>query len=229
MRSRVSPRFSANELAKYLTASASQRRRLIHQQKEPKEFRTLNYTPATVVVADYLSGAMSNDALIEQAINDFEMAPSASSWEQQRNQLCVQALKAVLHAKPDLDISDVEIIAMPLNTQKYLRIGDVDVSIRPENLIHGIRRGKPICGLIKQYTSKRHPLSPEEAAYLGALAYHYASKNLSEIGQACSRICYVYDVFAGKVWSAPRAINRRLKDIEAAADEIARAWNDVDV
>jgi hypothetical protein len=34
----------------------------------------------------------------------------------------------------------------------------------------------------------------------------------------------VLDVFAGNLFEAPRAHKRRMRDIEAACEEISRAW-----
>ena len=53
----------------------------------------------------------------------------------------------------------------------------------------------------------------------------FAEQNLKQRGEVDHRLVRVFDVFAGKVFAAPKAQQRRLGDVHLACEEIAARWD----
>jgi hypothetical protein len=107
-----------------------------------------------------------------------------------------------------------------------LSISGVQVSVRPDVILHGTYRGKPVVGALKFHFAKTNELTEEAGLNVTTVLQQYVSEHLvrgSEIVSA--RHCAVLDVFS-KCWHrAPAAFQMRRRSIEAACQEIALWWS----
>jgi hypothetical protein len=224
---RETPRISVNKLGEYMTATPSRRRRIIEDQKRPRDYIVPRYTEAQDVIVAYLTaGTHVNGSLLE-AIERLGNSPAASEWDEQRRNLCAEAIQSFLDLVDDLDLDGLDLRAGN-NGQSRLLIAGVEVSIRPELTI--IRAGasrNPASGAFKLYFSKTNPLGEESGAYVGTMVHHFVDEYPMGCEPADHRLCRVIDVFARRVYAAPRSFIRRRSEIQAACMEIARAWPDL--
>ena len=222
--SQKAPRISVNKLGEYMTATPLRRRRIIVDQQRPKTFIVPRYTEAQDAITKYLVRGENDTALLASEIERLATAPSATEWEAQRKRLCAEALERFLDVADQVDLNDQSLTAGG-NDQPRLLVGGLEISVRPEVIVRGTNRsGDAAGGALKLYFSKTIPLGQEGGEYVATLVHQYVDTHVTP-GQADPRLCRVIDVFGGRVFTAPRAIARRRRDLWAACEEIARAWD----
>jgi hypothetical protein len=223
---RTLPRISVNKLGEYMTATPSRRRLIIRDQRRPKGFLVPRYNEAQAAIVSYLTSQERDVAPLLAEIERLHSLAAESSWEAQRNISCAEALEAFLDLVDNLP-SGVKLAPGP-GRPPLLTYGEVLVSVRPELLAEGTnRQGESTIGAWKLYFSKTTPLSPEGGRFVATAVADFAERFLALTATADYRLCLAIDVFAGKIYTAPRARTRRRNDLAAACDEIARAWSTV--
>ncbi len=104
----------------------------------------------------------------------------------------------------------------------------VAISVRPDVLLRRTGRdGEPSAGAIKLHFAKTSPLDERAAEYVGVILHEYGELFLSHLGLATYRNFFVIDVFAQRIYSAPRAWVRRRSEVDAACEEIASRWEKI--
>lgn len=222
---RKSPRMSVNKLGEYMVASPRRRKRIIEDQKEPHDFVVARYRDAEEAIGEYLRDGAEDDSCIQEAIQKLQFKPKKSQWDTDTAGLCNDALEAFLEVVGDIDL-DGDALVRDFS-RRPLRMVGVAISVRPEVLLRKKVTGAVSeIGAIKLCFSKNKRLSEESASYIGAILHEYMQSVYPDLRVIRAR-CQVVDVFGRKVFEAPRAYKTRLQDVEAACEEIARAWPDM--
>jgi hypothetical protein len=225
--SQKAPRISVNKLGEYMTATPLRRRRIIADQQRPKTFIVPRYTEAQDAITKYLVRGGHDAEVLTSEIERLSTAPSATEWEAQRKRLCAEALERFLIVADEIELSD-QTLSAGGNDQPRLQVGGLEVSVRPEVLVRGTNRlGDEAGGALKLYFSKTIPLNQDGGEYVATLVHQFVDTHLTP-GHADPRLSRVIDVFGGRVFTAPRAVARRRRDLWAACEEIARAWEFTD-
>lgn len=222
---RVTPRISVNSLAEYLTAGASRRLAIIRNQKRPRTFVVAIYKEAEEAIREYLTAGDTDLQRIYRAQASLvsKMDRARSEWDRQRLDLCHQALDAYALSIEAFDLPQARVTEVP-EQPPTLVVKGVEVSLRPDASFVLTRRGKEQRGFIKLYIRKQDPLTRIGGQYIGAAVYHWAAEVVKVSPAPAPELCVTHDVFAGSVYSGPRAYSRRMSDIEAACEEIALRW-----
>jgi hypothetical protein len=221
---RSEPRISLNKLGEYMVATPRRRRRIIIEQKRPPDFQTARYTEAQDAIASFLATGCNNDEVILEAIRRLGASLPRTEWDAQRIQLCTEAIEAFMDFD-DFSLLEEMAVSRGMSDPPKLQIGGVGVSVRPDVTLQGSdRSGAPVLGAVKLYIGKTIPLDAQSGAFVATTLHQYVDQLLEPEGAAAYRKCIVLDVFAGEMYEAPRAFQRRREDIEAACEEIARAW-----
>lgn len=218
-RERTEPRISVTKLGEYMVAPPARRRRIIADQKRPRNFIVPRYGAAEEAIVDFLSQDQDEREILKH-VNRLGNASGGTDWQNQTSHLCSEALECFLDAVELLDLDGLQLVAAPQSAQ-HLKIAGVSISARPEVLL-GRQDGTR--GVLKIYFGKTVPLSDEAGAFVGTCLREFASSTLGG-ARIDHRLCLVLDVFAGRLFEAPRAHKRRMRDIEAACEEIRRAWH----
>jgi hypothetical protein len=221
---RPKPRISVGKLGEYLVATAHRRRSIIHDQREPSPFKTARYTVAERAIRDYILHDF-DETILERAETRLGLHEPRNKPDEQRVKLCCEALAAVRR----IDLSAALHGANARRgepTPPTLTFGPVTVSVRPEVIIarRDKRRGVR-SGAVKLYFSKTHPLDEKSGEYIGAIVHQHGLEFPQNAAPIDYKSIFVVDVLAQKVFGAPRATERRLKDARAACDEIAIGWD----
>ena len=223
---RTEPRVSVNKLGEYMTATARRRKGIIETQKSPADFIVPRYDPATSAIAQSIV-EQSPSAILE-AFDRLDRELPKTKWTDQRNSDCQEALEKFRTIRPELQRRlGSSSLTLGTNTAPKLSVSGVDISVRPEILVRNEDRdGTPLFGAVKLYLSKTYELDENSAQYVGTVLHQYIEQFVvDDDGQADHRACCVVDVFAQKIYDAPRAFRARRKDIEAACEEIALRWS----
>lgn len=223
---RKSPRISVNKLGEYaVTSNAVRRERIVSNQRKPRDFIVPRYTRAENLITDFIArGCSGVEALLEDA-DRVRNADSSTEKHAERNRSCSDAIVAFSEFHKDLDIQGCEIFKGERNNSLKLNVAGIGVNVRPEVLLkRKERKGEFSEGAIKLYISKSAPMTDESGLYVATMLHRFVEE-FSSFGYKCNyRYCYVVDVFAKRIYEAPKSFVKRRKSIEAACGEIGDTW-----
>lgn len=221
---RSQPRISVNKLGEYLVATPVRRRRIIKDQKRPSEVIVTRYRDAFEAMTAFLENGAIDDEIIYRALSNLTTKPVSTDFQEQDRNLSIEVLGKFLGLSDQFDF-DRKQLRRGVNDPSQLLISNVSVSVRPDVILIAPNiSGKAKVGIIKLYLSKTFPLDDNSGVYIGALLQRYTSEFFRSDGVIDHNLCRTIDVFAERIYYAPRAFRRRLNDIEAACEEINRAW-----
>jgi hypothetical protein len=226
---RKEPRISINKLGEYLTATPARRRRIVHDAKYPSTFMVARYTAAENAIADWVCSGCVDDVMLAQAMATLAQAEPGSRFSRVRRDCCLQALDHAGDLRERLALPTSHVSYVRSNTAIPLEFGQVTVNIRPEILLYigesSDAAGPHRLGGIKLYLSKQHPLNqPTADTITTLLGQSLQVRSAQELLPLDLDQIKVVDVFAGKVFTLPKAHKQRLKDIATACDEIRDRW-----
>lgn len=221
---RENPCVSVNKLGQYLTARPALRKRIIHAQKHPCDPRYLRYPEAAQAITEFLCGGRDESILRYHQHRLLNAIPQ-DDFDAHRLALCAEALQHFLKASGELALTHA--VASPADEGlPPLALAGVAINVRPELLLRTVdRHGVMRSGLLKLYFSKHTPLDESSGQYIATVLQLFAEQNLKQRGEVDHRLVRVFDVFAGKVFVAPKAQRRRLGDVQLACEEIAARWD----
>lgn len=218
---RLSPRFSLNKLAEYMAASPRRRRSLIIDQIRLPVAKVINYEDARrVLVRFFADPDRSPKQLLDMAAAFRDRA--AQNPEEHRSQCLVSSARALEAFAPFSDqVRPKGVVAVRGPRQGAdLELGGVRVVVAPDiSLIQpGTERR---IGALKLHFSRSAPLSSESLQYASTLIYRHLENNSD---QPTKSRCISVDIFAHRAEAVPRAVKDRIKNLEAACEEIAERW-----
>jgi hypothetical protein len=226
---RKEPRISVNKLGEYLTATPARRRRIVHDAKYPSTFMVARYTTAENAIADWICSGCADDLMLAQAMATLAQAEPGSQFSRVRRDCCLQAIDRAGELRDRLNLPSGRVSYVRTNTTIPVEFDEVTVSIRPEVLLYtggsDEDEGERRLGGIKLYLSKQYPLNEQSADYVTTLLWQaLVVRSAQELLLLTHDQIKVVDVFAGEVFTLPRAHKQRLKEIAAACDEIHDRW-----
>lgn len=222
-RERARPRISVTKLGEYLVATPLRRRAIVREQKKPRDFVVARYGDVYSAIQQFLLRGAVDTSILETAIERLYNASATTEWQEQDNALSAEALESFLDISDSIDITGCS-VSLGDNDAPQMQVGGVSVSVRPEVLLSRPTPGGDVSGVVKLYISKNLPLTDEAGRYVATTVHQYLSDCLRPGGAPEPKSCMVVDIFGQNVFEAPRSYKRRRKDIEAACEEIARAW-----
>jgi hypothetical protein len=221
---RSQPRISVIKLGEYLVAPPVRRRSIIKDQKRPNDFIVSRYRDAFDAMTTFLEKGAINDEIIYRAISNLTTKPVSSDFQDQDRNLSIEALGKFLGLSDQFNFEGKQLQRGESDPPQLL-ISNVSVSVRPDIIVFAPNfTGQTKVGILKLYLSKSFPLDDSSGSYIGAVLQQYTSKFFRTVGVTDYHLCLTIDVFAEHIYMAPQAFRRRQNDIEAACEEIARAW-----
>ena len=234
---RKEPRISVNKLGEYLTASPARRRRIVHDAKFPTTFMVARYTSAENAIADWICTGGTDDVLLAQAMATLNNAEPGSRFARSRRDSCLEALSHASQLRTWLALPSTDRVTyVRTNSAIPLEFDDVKVSVRPEVLLYTgqgainqtakDQEGGRRLGGVKLYFSKQHPLTQQGADYITTLLWQsLVIRSAHDLVLLNHEQIKLVDVFAGEVFTLPKAHKQRLKEVAAACEEISQRWD----
>lgn len=220
-------RISLNKLGEYMTARGGRRRRIILDQQLPQTYLTSRYAKARSAICSYLKDGDAEALIATQQALSSSREGTEHQIEVRMN--CAEAIDAFARLDRHLGLgNEAEFYSAP-SKPHHLEIGGVDISVAPDVLVRVTRRGREQWGAVKLYFAKGadYQLQEDGARFVATLLHEWCS-GTRDGESARPSFSLSVDVFRGRVVAAPTARTRRLEDIEASCEEIARAWRPED-
>lgn len=221
------PRISVNQLADFMLAKAARQRQIIRNQKFKQDFLVVYYKEASEAISLCLASHLTDLFVIENAITSLEQKKPDKLGTQRRLASNLGALEAFQNMFDDINFGDA---SPELGEQSPPRLTyhGVEISVRPEIVLKmNGKGGKPLVGAVKIYMSRTTPLTDVSAGYISAILQEHCRRNLSHLGDFSAALCFAIDVAAKHVFPGVKSTAARLKDVEAACQNIGALWDSV--
>jgi hypothetical protein len=229
------PRVSANQLADYLNASSTRRKRVIQDAKFPRTVIVARYGAARDGIADYLCDLARPTSKLVTAIDQMktEAAATESPWIKQDSLLSIEAVESFhsAYGNNKMGVKKIECRpvtkgAPPLSIEKVQVNVFLDATTHRKDKDGTDRVGGVILLFSKSETSSN--IRVDRCKTAAVLALMFAEKNLKAFGKPDHKLCFALDVFGGAAIVAPNSYKQRLNNINAACEEIAGRWDGIE-
>lgn len=217
------PRISLNKLGEYMTApTPSRRKRIVSDQQAPQPFITTRYKDARDAIVDFIVSGMSDRAGLLSLASQFRRSSEGTAFAINDRIASADAIESFIHIVDGIDMGDCVAVSVPSTSSQGMTIAGVYVSVRPDIYLRNWVTGE-IEGALKLHFPKSSPLTSAGAEYVATAmrVYMEFEKGNSHVDH---RKCYVVDVPTASVTTSAKAHVRKMKDIEAACEEIAIRW-----
>jgi len=212
-----------------MSASFVRQRTIVQNAKRPKPFITNIYGPARDAIIEHLlAGKLGDTTGLNNVVAAIQALPGAPGTAERDRRCCIEAighyiemLETVLPAEVP-HLQDYDLSKGP--TSALIELGGIQVSVRPELTLTHQKGSRRRAGAIKLYLGKNHPLDEDSGTALACVLRHWVDGATSPGLPVAPDRCHVIDVFAERVYTAPRAWKNRMKNVAAACDEIALKW-----
>ncbi|ECH9271478.1 MULTISPECIES: hypothetical protein [unclassified Stenotrophomonas] len=217
------PRISLNKLGEYMTApTPSRRKRIVSDQQTPQPFIAARYKDAREAIVDFIVSGMSDRTGLLSLASQLRKSKEGSEFAINDRIASADAIESFIQAVDQIDLGNCVAVSMPGTISQGMTIAGVYVSVRPDIYLRNWLTGE-IEGALKLHFPKTSPLTSAGAEYVATAmrVYMQLEQGNSHVDH---RKCYVVDVPTASVTVAPKAHVRKMKDIQAACEEIAIRW-----
>jgi hypothetical protein len=170
---------------------------------------------------------MERPAILENRIKLLEQSPANTVWQQRRTLNNIEAIETFMGMIDAVDLSGLD-CRLGSQTPPKLSIRNVEVSVRPEIIVSrsGTKADRRI-GALKLHFPTTNPLSEDAAGYVSAVSARFCGGYLPDDGAVDSRLCFVIDVASANIYPGVKSTVRRLKDVDAACEQIFNLWDSI--
>lgn len=218
------PRISLNKLGEYLSCKPGRRRTILKSQKYPKDAiiaRNTDFYNALFTSVE--AGSINVDSILDNILR-LKRSANGNKWHDENLELNTKLLRHLLAIQTQFDRDDLTLTTAS-GPHEHLNIEGVSVSVRPELLIHGSRRGEAVFGGVKFHLPKSNSLEGEAGDYAATVLKSHLDVVCPKGSIVKNELCFVVDLPVETVHTAPKAYKKRWFDIEAACFEISNQWN----
>ncbi len=209
-----------------MVSKAARQRKLLKDRKYPDEDFNMGmyHREAAEAVSQYLaSDQLSTDGIDNQIAIIAQQAPT-SVGTQRRLNANIEAMERFLSMLDDFDFKSAE-PSLGEHSPPKLTYHGVEISVRPEIILRGTVKGKPVIGCVKLHFPKGFCMTEETAGFVSAAVQEYCRRHIATSEEAVyPAYCQVFDVGSGQVFEGVKATKARLKDIEDTCQNIAAIW-----
>lgn len=219
------PRISVNKLAEYLEASPTRRKKIIQDAKYPKNFIVTRYADVRETITLYFQKGQ-DDSIIMDAIAKLEKKKPETEFQEQDIALSIESLEMLL----DTDTSTLEGLEVESYSDhnELVTISGVEISVNPDMVLKKKTGGKTSIGTAKIHLSKSNYLSLESQKVVAALLHDYTQRHVAKEAESSNQKLNIsLDVFQQTIECSPAGFKLRMRNIEAACEEIALWWDTI--
>ena len=220
------PIISANKLAEFLISRPQRQRKIIMDRKYPDDYAFGGYySEAQEAVTHCLADEIADPYKITQAVAVLNQKPKESTGSARRIKSNIDALEKFESMLDDIDFKGGTPELAPISSPNIVYHG-VAISVRPEVIVKGFhKKGGSIVGAMKLSMTSGFQHNEESAGYVSALLQEHLRQHDQTSAIVHAAYCQVVDVGGKSVFAGVKSTAQRLKDIQAACQNIADIWH----
>jgi hypothetical protein len=170
---------------------------------------------------------MEKTDVIDRSIKILEQRKPEKIGTQRRVAANIDALERFRDMLDSIDLFGCD-PAIGSHSPPKLVIRNVEVSVRPEIILRGSGKTGKLVGAVKLYFPVTYPLDDASSGYISTILQEWCNVHVQDDGSTHGLYCFAIDVGTGRQWPGVRATSARLKDVEAACQNIAALWPTID-
>lgn len=230
----LTPRITANELAKYMVSTETGKLSIIRNAKQSTTATRTRYKDARAAVKGYLTHPNRDMAVLDRALesmDQIENDPSRSDFakdDARKSQAALAAFSRMRNALGGFDY-----VVAP-RRQPKLNLSGVEVSVTVDLLVERTRRRvDEVGGVLFRFTQAEDETPAatnkrrEMGKYAATLVHMHVGANMSGDRQPHNDICIAADVQFEEAIAAPRTYAQRARNMESACMMIGAVWDQV--
>lgn len=231
-REAASPQISANQLAQYLSAGASARKRIVQSARYQSTAVVARYRQAREAIIGCLCDDTRSPTKVaaERAKMAKKLEQSGiSSWVKDDLESSILALDRYAEKSNKTELGKLLCQPIPGQTPPLI-ISGLRVKVTPDAVVRrGNGKDADVGALIAMIAKgeKSSKVRREQARTAALLVWLFAQQHLSKIGPVDRKLCLAYDVFEGEALSSSANYQTKIKNIEDACEEILAKWHTV--
>jgi hypothetical protein len=226
------PQVSANQLAQYLQAGPSARKRIVQAARWQSTAIVARYRHAREAITDCLCEDIRSPATVGKARAKLvERLSNAgnSSWTNDDLESSIQALDRYASSVGQSMLGKVRCEPITRSVPPLI-ISELRVKVTPDAVLHRAMPGSEpdqIGALVAMIAKGESATKArkEQARTAALLVWRFAQKHLAKLGTPERSLCVSYDVFVGSVVAPSANYVSKWQNIEDACDEIMDKWH----
>jgi hypothetical protein len=222
---RTKPRISVNKLAEYINATTTRRKKIVADAKDPDAFVITRYGDALKAIRSCLQ--QGDLGIIEEAIQAIGNKSQDTDFQKNDAKNSIELLEAFKEV--DLSVLEGFSVEAPNDIEnKKIEIQGVVVSIQPDIILSREVKGVRQVGGIKISHAKTKPLSEDSQQIVALMVRELLTQDaINSESSVLPKACFSFDVFKKRLVCCPPSSKARMKQVEAACEEIALWWTRV--
>lgn len=217
------PSISVNKLAEFMTAQPARQRQILKDRKYPTEFKGMYYKEATESIAQVIASNLEDVSRLSTQKLTLEQVVTDKIGTQRRIAANIDALEGF-----ESMLDKVELFGcateLGAHAPEKLRFHGVEVSVRPEIILRRDGATGPLVGAMKLHFPRQFSLNEVSAGFVSAVLQEWCRCCMPDDGAALGDLCSVVDVGSRTFHRGVRATANRLRQVEAACQNIAALW-----
>jgi hypothetical protein len=232
---RPNPQVSANQIAEYLGATSTRRKRIIRDARFPKTSVVAQYDKAREGLVNFLDDdtrSFKHLAAAKDYLEKRKLRPDASDWLKRDSDGSMEAMEAFQSAYNKLGLGKLdckEVIGRQplLDIWKTTKISvNLDLIIRkPVPGANHDNIGGAVFLFSKGEASSKARI--DRSKIIAGLIYTYCGNILKDLGVADPALCMAVDVFGKVTHKPPGTFAAKLKNVADACEEIHARWKSI--
>lgn len=232
-RYRANPQVSASQIAEYLDASSTRRKRIIRDARFPKASVVAQYDGAREGLVNFLADdtrSFKHLASAQEKLEKRKLKEGATAWLKRDSDGSIEALGAFQNAYNKLGFAKLSCIKLP-GQKAFLTSWPTKVSVNIDLVLRKpVMGGKDLIGGSLFLFSKGETSTNSRIArckVIAGLIYTYCGEHLTAMGVTDPNLCLAVDVFSGTAYKPPGTFAAKLKNVGDACEEIAARWKTI--
>lgn len=225
------PRLSANQVADYLNANSTNRRRILRDAKYPPVVLLIPYTEAKSALGSHLISA-SGPTLLDsklQALRRKAENDDIGDFERRNAKLCIESIESFQSCEGKMKLGKITFMRPGFQLPK-LKISGVSLSVSVDLLTEKLGRGGTVTGgamLVFSKSGGAQQNMPERCKAISLLIYELLKSHGTSTSTCDPTMCMAIDVFQGTIYPAKGEQKQLLKTVTTSCDEVRNLWPSV--
>lgn len=217
------PSISANKLAEFISAGPARQRQILKDQKYPTDYKGMYYKEATEAISAVLASNIEDLSYLSNQKQILEQVVTDKVGTQRRIDANIDAIEGFEGMLDGVSLFGGH-PSFGEHAPEKLTVQGVKISVRPDILLHKLGKGGQLIGGLKVHFPRNFSLGMEGAGVVSALIQEWCKQCLPDAGTVAGELCPVIDVGAKAAYPGVKATAQRMKQVDAACQNIAALW-----
>lgn len=228
------PRLSANQVGDYLSANATNRRRILKEAKYPPTILLIRYEDAKTALVSHLASGGDAENVLDRRLQTLRRKADEhgiTDYKKTNCHLCIDAIESFQGYEAKMDVGKTKFLK-PLAHYSRLKISGVSISVSVDLRTEKVdSKGlKSVGGAMLVFSKSGGPDNnlPDRCKAITLLIQELLKGYVKGSEKLDPTLCMAIDVFNGKIYRAKSEQRLLYKTVENSCGEVATMWSSIE-